>query len=257
MTALTNKLAALAAEDEVFVAGARIIAQGGGAVALAAILREIDNAVLERTLEFTIGDVTVAAIVAGRRLRGLLEMSADAPEAAGVLGQTLSREEPQTLQAAGDLMRQLCATVTRVTVRSLPVQPIGTGRDAGISATGLAALWLIDLHAKPQPPVLRFISTNATAFSAYLCIVDGIVTETAGDVSPLQTIWDDQILAFRKKQKALSGKSAGAQLMCFEGALGAGTVVAIAMAGDDVCLCTFTPAQMPTLTASWQAMTGS
>ncbi len=56
MTALTDRLSALAAVDEVFVAGARVISQDGGPVALAAILREIDSTVLERTLVFGFGN---------------------------------------------------------------------------------------------------------------------------------------------------------------------------------------------------------
>jgi hypothetical protein len=256
MTALTDKLAALAAEDEVFVAGARVIAQDGGPVALAAILREIDDTVLERTLGFSIGDVTVSLIVAGRRLKGMVEVSDNAPNAATVIGKSLTREEPQVLQAAGAFMAQICATATRVTVRALPVQRFGNSGDVGISAAGLADLWQVDLNAKPSPPMTRFLAANAASFSAKLYLTNGIVTEMVGNAAPLQTIWETQFSAFRQRQNTVTGKPADSQLMCFDGALGPGTAVAIAMTGDDVCLCAFAPEALATLTASWQAIAG-
>ena len=258
LTALTDKLAALAARDEVFVAGARVITHDNGEVAIAAVLREIDSTVLERTLEFTIGQVDVSAIVAGRRLRGLYAVSGDISAADQVVGQVLSREEPEILKATGTLIRTLCADTKRITVRSNPMEPFGTSADAGISAADLADIWDVDLDATPAPPVVRFMTANAAGLQAYLYLTDGkTVTETAGDTALLQAIWDDQVFAFRKRQKELSGKvSGGPHLTCFEGAFGPGTAVAIAMSGDEVCLCTFAPDQMGALAASWQAITG-
>ncbi|WP_341367136.1 hypothetical protein [Yoonia sp. BS5-3] len=257
LTALTEKLAALAAEDEVYVAGARVISPDSGEVALAAILREIDNVVLERTLVFTIGEVEVSAIVAGRRLRGLLDITAGTAGADKVVGQVLSREEKAPLKAAGALLRLLCEGASRVTVRSKPAERFGTSADAGILATDLADIWDVDLDARPAPPVVRFMTANASSLTAYLYFEGGrTASEAAGETAPLQSIWDDQVTAFRKRQKELSSKVAsGPHLTCLEGALGPGTAVAIAMAGDEVCLCTFAPDQIAALAASWQAIT--
>lgn len=257
LTALTDKLAALAAEDEVYVAGARVITQDSGEVAMAAVLREVDSTVLERTLVFTIGKVDVSAIVAGRRLRGIFAVAEDIAGAEQVVGQVLSREESETVQAAGTLIRALCTDANRVTVRSKPMEPFGTSADAGISAGDLADIWDVDLDATPAPPVVRFMTANATSLQAYLYLTDGkTVAEAAGDTAPLQAIWDDQVIAFRKRQKELSGKvSAGPHLTCLEGAFGPGTAVAIAMSGDEVCICTFAPDQMGALAVSWRAVT--
>jgi hypothetical protein len=256
MIALTNRLSALAAEDEVFVAGARVIAQEGGSVALAAVLREIDSTVLERTLVFGFGDATVSAIVAGRRLKGFHAVSGNAVPTDDVIGQPLSREEPQTLNAAGALMTQLCAAATRVTVRAQPIEPFGKGGDVGISATGLGDIWQVNLDAKPLPPVARFISANAGTLTAYLYVTDGVVVETSGDGAALQLIWDEQVLAFRKRQNALFKKPAAPQLICLEGAIGPGSAIAIVMAGDDACLCTLSPDDMTVLTRAWQSIIG-
>lgn len=256
LTALTDRLSALAAEDEVFVAGARVIAQDGGPVALAAILREIDSTVLERTLVFGLGDATVSAIVAGRRLKGLLAVSGSAVAPDDVIGQPLSREELPTLNAAGALMTQLCAAASSVTVRAQPIEPFGKGGDVGISATGLSDIWQVNLDAKPLPPVARFVSANAGMLTAHLYVTDGAVVETSGEVAALQLIWDEQVLAFRKRQNALSKTPAGPQLICLEGPMGPGSAIAIAMAGDDACLCTFSPSNLTALTRTWQSIIG-
>ncbi len=251
MTALTEKLSALAAEDDVFVAGARVIAQDGGQVALAAILREIDATILERTLVFGIGDVSASLIVAGRRLKGLLSVSGSSDAA---IGQSLSREEPKILQAAGDLMTSLCDKASRVTVRAEPIQPFSKGGDAGISAKGLAELWNVDLNARPLPPIARFLAANASVLGGHLLISGADIVESAGETEALQLIWDEQVMTLRKSQKAIAKKQAGAQMMCFDGAMGAGTAVAFAVAGDDACICAFASDQIATLTASWQSI---
>lgn len=251
MTALTEKLAALASEDEVFVAGARVIAQDGGAVGFAAILREIDVTVLERTLVFDIGNVTASLIVAGRRLRGLLSVS-DREDSA--IGQSLSREEPEMVQAAGALMTALCDQASRVTVRAEPIRPFGKGGDAGISAKGLAELWNVDLNARPLPPVARFLAANAPAFGGHLLIAEGNITETGGETDALKYIWDEQVLSLRKAQNAIAKRQSGAQMMCFDGAMGTGTAVAIAMAGEEACICAFSSDQITAITASWQSI---
>ena len=257
LTALTQKLTALAAEDEVYVAGARVVSPDSGEVAFAALLREIDNIVLERTLVFTIGDTEISTIVAGRRLRGILDAPADIKGAAKVVGQVLTREEKATLKAAGQFLRALCDGSSRVTVRSKPAQAFGSSADAGILVNDLADIWNVDLDARPAPPLVRFMTANAASLSAYLYLESGRTSaEAAGNTAPLQAMWDDQVTAFRKRQKELSGKvGSGPHLTCLVDAIGPGTAVAIAMAGDEVCLCTFAPGQIGALTASWQAIT--
>ncbi|MEL6682716.1 MAG: hypothetical protein AAFQ09_08725 [Pseudomonadota bacterium] len=251
MSALTDKLAALSSEDEVFVSGARVIAQDGGSVGLAAILREIDVTVLERTLVFTIGDATASLIVAGRRLKGILALSGQEDPS---IGQALSRDEPETLEAAGSLLSALCDKATRVMVRSEPIQPFGKGGDAGISASSLAEFWSVDLNARPLPPVARFVAAHGSKLSGYLLIEGNDVTETVGDADALRLIWDEQVLALRKNQKAIVKTQSGAQMLCFDGPMGEGTAIAIAMAGDDACICAFSSDQITALTASWQAI---
>lgn len=255
ITALANKLAALIVEDHVFVDGARVISQGGAPPALPAILGEIDDTVLERTLVFAIDDVSVSMAVSGRRLRGFTEISGDLPEVAEVAGKVLSREDRDTLRAAGDLMTLLSASAARVTVRSLPAQPLGSSADAGISALGLAEIWRVDMDAVPEPPMVRFLAANAASMTAHLYLVDGSVFETSGNTAALQNIWEDQAAAFRKEHKALSARQDGPMLVCLENAIRGKSAAAIAIAGGEICLFTYQADQIGAILKSWYAVT--
>lgn len=256
MTALANKIAALIADDAVFIAGARVISQGGAPPALAAILAEIDNTVLERTLVFGIDDVNVSMVVAGRRMRGIVDVSGNLPEAAPVVGKVLSRDEPKIMQAAGDLLTLLCVAAARVTVRSLPPRPLGTSADAGISATGLADLWQVDIDAEPAPPMERFLTAIGPTTVSRLYLADGAVADTSGDIAALQAIWEDQAAAFRKRHRALYPKANGPMLVGLDGVLQSGEAVAIATIGSDVALFSYPPDGIIAITNAWYAVIG-
>ncbi|KJZ19163.1 hypothetical protein [Loktanella sp. S4079] len=248
---IANKLAALLADNQVFVGGSRIIAQGGAPAPLAAVLNEVDATVMERTLVFGIDDVNVSMIVSGRRLRGIVDVSGNLPEAANVIGKVLSRDEPEILQAAGDLMLLLCASANRVTVRSQPAQPLGASSEAGISANGLAKLWHIDLDAKPVALIERFLTANSADMSAYLYVSNGAVAKTVGDVAMLDALWSTQVAEFRKRHRAVHPKKEGPRLICLSEPLGEGTTVAVAVDGNDVGVFSYKPSQMPKLISAW------
>ncbi|PRY75294.1 hypothetical protein CLV80_113104 [Yoonia maritima] len=253
---IANKLAALLSEDEIYVGRARIISQSGAPTPLAALLNEIDATVLERTLVFSIDDVNVSMIVAGRRLRGLVDVSGNLPEAESVIGKVLSRDEPETLQAAGDLMMLLCASASQVTVRSLPSQPFGTSAEAGISAAGLAKLWHIDLDAKPVALIERFFAAHSNGMTAYLYVSNGDVAKTVGDVAMLDALWSTQIATFRKRHRSVLPQQEGPRLICLNEPLGENTTVAVAIDGNDVGLFSYKPSQMPKLVSAWTSALG-
>ncbi|MFQ1701033.1 hypothetical protein ACJ5NV_10595 [Loktanella agnita] len=256
MTALANKLAALIAEDEVYIAGARVISQGGDPPALVAILNEIDNTVLERTLLFGIDDVNLSMVVAGRRLRGIAEVSGNLPEAANVIGKPFAREEPEIVHAAGDMLTLLCVAATRVTVRNLPPRPLGGSADAGISAAGLADFWNIDRDAQPAPPMQRFLRANVAHMSAYMWTSRRSLVEEQGNTALLQTVLNDQAAAFRKRHKALVGTQTDPMLVCVEGAAESGAAIAIAYIGVETCVFAYEVADIGAIIASWYAITG-
>lgn len=256
LNVLAQKIAALAAVDEVFEAGARVVSRAGQPAPVAAILREIDDTILERNLEFAAGENTVNLIISGRRLRGVLSASPTPKDASSVIGHMLSRDEPDVLSATCELLHTLFDLQTEVTVKSLPPEPFGKGGDRGISARSLAEIWQIDLDETPQPPMVRFLAANVGAISAMLHVSDGETVANSGDSDALETIWDTQVLAFQKSQKAYRTADDGPQLICLEGALADDTAAAFALAGDDVALIAYQPDHLAAMLASWHAITG-
>lgn len=251
-SAIAIKLAALAAKDCPFTDGQRVI--NHDLPPLPAILREIDDTVLERTLVFSIGAATVHAVAAGRRLRGIVQISGDAPGKDRVVGVVLSQEDGETLGAVGAILTHLCASAPTITVRSDAVRPLGSSAEAGVSTTVLANAWGVDLDAKPLPPLSRFLTANAAHIIASFYVADGQSPQTTGDAIALQAIWDVQVIPFRKRHKSVVGKLEGPMLICLEGALD-GQPLAMAVTGAEQCLFSYRAAGLTDLLASWNAVT--
>ncbi len=248
--ALAKKLAELASNDEVFDSGARVISEGGTPAPLAAILREVDDTVLERKLALESAGTTINLIASGRRLRGILSVTPD--KKSNVIGQSLSREEPGTVQAAHDLLHELCGDADRLTVRNYAPEPFGQTGERGISALGLSDLWQVDLDEAPKPPMERFLTANATAFSSLLHIRQGEVVATSGEIKALKAIWKSQMEDFRKThKKALSGED-GPQLITLDGALEEGASAAVAVYEKDLALIAYQSDQFGRMQSSWQ-----
>ncbi|KQI71723.1 hypothetical protein AN191_12135 [Loktanella sp. 5RATIMAR09] len=253
LNALAQKLAVLSARDVVDQTGARMISEGGLPSPLAAILREVDDTVLERCLAFRCGDTTVRIIAAGRRMRGILSVSPKSD--ADVIGQVLSREDPDVVQAAHDLLQTLCGNAENMTVRSLPSEPFGNSGERGISALGLAELWdvaLAEADSTPKPPMEQFLTVNAPAFSSVLHIYNGEIVTKEGDFAALQAIWSTQVEAFREAhRKTLRGEEA-AQLICLDGAFDNGNSAALALYENHVALIAYEAERFGAMQASWQ-----
>ena len=256
LTAISNKIAALLAEDTVFAdGGARVLNHDGSPTPLTAILNEIDNTVLERTLIFELAGVSIAAVVAGRRFRGIVEINGDAPGADAIVGQAISTEDPDTLQAVGALLTGLSEVAGTVTVRHEPVRPIGGSGDAGVSANRLADLWVTDADAGPAPPIERFLSANSSRITGSVYVSDGAVIKSEGESAPLETIWDEQIPEFRARQAKLKSAQDGPMLTCLEGAIGGGAGAALAVFDEEACLFSFESEAIPNIITSWIGIT--
>lgn len=248
--ALAQKLATLASKESLDDTGARIISQAGTPDPIAAILREVDDTVLERCLTFTCGNTTIAIIAAGRRLRGIFGITPQSD--ATIIGHVLSREEPEGVQAAFDLLNDLCGDADHLTVRSAPPEHFGKGGERGISAHGLTELWGVATDAEPKPPMEQFLSVNAAAFSSVLHVRKGEIVSKAGDFKALQTIWTSQVDAFREAHKKTLRGEEGAQLVCLEGAFDDGSSAAMAIYEDEVVLVAYQAEDFGHMQSSWQ-----
>lgn len=254
LNALAQKLSALTATDDMFGEGARVISQGGVPSTMSAALKAIDETLLERTLVFIAGDASVSIVASGRRLRGISAVAPNAANADKVIGKALSRDAPALLDEAFAVFDTVLGDANKVLMRSQQAEPFGESGERGISATGLAELWQIDLDEAPLPPMQRFIRINESAVSAMLHVSAGKIIANQGDIHALQSIWDTQVTAFMSSQGKLPGRDDGPQLICLEGALENGGAAALALAGEDVALLVYDPAQLGAMHNAWQAI---
>ena len=253
LDALAQKLMNLISKDAEFEGGARVVARGGSTDVLTAIIDEVDDTVLERTLEFKAGENVVNLIAGGRRLRGVLSVS---PEGHGhVVGNTLSREDPELVQAAGAMLKELFGEADVITVRSLSSQPFGEGNaERGISASRLSEFWEQDADDTPKSPMERFLSYNANAVSSLMHVNKGEIISTTGDFAALQAMWNNQVMEFRKTNKdMLTGKN-GPQLICLEGAMNDGHAAALVIAESEIALLAYNPEKLSAMQSSWRSI---
>jgi hypothetical protein len=253
--ALVLKLTALTATDDVFIGSARVISLAGVPAPLSAVLAEIDTAVLERTLVFDIDGIVLRAAVAGRRLRGLIDFAGLPQSATALAGKVLSQDDPATVQAVGTMLAELCSDARQITVSSQPAASLGNPSEGGIAAAVLADMWNVPQEIGPQSQMVRFLTANQTAISAYLHAIDGTITATKGDTAPLDIIWRDQFGPFRKRQKAIFPRQDSPLLVCLDNALDGGHAVAIAVTGEDSCVFAYDGAAIGSLLASWRMLT--
>ena len=254
LTALAQKLASLHSSEDQFENGARVISQGGVPSGMSAVLRAIDDTVLERKLEVMTGTHIVTLVAAGRRLRGIAGVVPPKGKSARLVGEVLSRDDKKMLAAAGELMAELFMPAPRLTLRSLPADSFGASGDRGVTISELAASWQVELDEEPLPPLQRFLQGNATNFQAYLHVNAGEIVGSDGDVSGLKTMLDDQLDAFLSTRTKLSGHADGPQLLSLEGGLPGGKTIALAQSDDDVVLLVYDAAALGQIHASWQAV---
>lgn len=257
ITSLAGKLAALVAENEVYTDdGARVISRGGNPTPLMAVLQEIDDTVLERTLMFAFGDVVISLSVAGRRLRGVVEIKGKVAGGPVLVGKLLSSEDEKTTKSLGNILQKLSKTIAFVTVKSAPPQSIGGNTDAGLPASQLADVWNVDLDEEPTPPMDRFLTACAKKIKDRISLVDMAAVEETGDVDALKPLLDQQVPAFLKAQKALDKGYTGPLLVCLDSPIIDDDPVAFALIENAGCLFSYASSDLPAILSSWYATSG-
>lgn len=253
LDALAIKLAALSVSDDTFDAGARVISRNGSPQPMQAFLDVVDETVLERKLAFSAGETIVNVIAAGRRLRGITAIEPAVPAAESVLGKTLSRQEPEVLTAAFEILANVLSKAGQLTVRSHPTEPFGTGGERGVAAANLATEWLSAPVAQASSPLEAFLNTDKVAFSAMLHVSGGKIVSENGDISRLQTIWQTQVDAFINAEAKSTAQGSGPRLIALDGALADGNAAALVLAEDDLALVIYPADQTAALHAAWQS----
>ena len=251
---IAEKLAQISDDSESYEHGARIISQGGMPSGMSALIRAIEDTVLERKLEIMTGTHLISLIASGRRLRGISQVVPAKGNSAKLVGKPLSRDDENTLDSVFALLSELVGSSVRLSLRSLPPEPFGKAGEYGVQATELAEIWQVDMDEEPLPAVERFLRINESAFAAYLHANGSEVVSQDGDIGALQTIWDSQVEDFLAQRENLPGHADGPQLLTLNGALGEGQAVALGLTDDALILMIHEAEAAPSLHASWQAI---
>ncbi len=255
ISSLASKVQELASDDVVFVGRARLLATAGSMPPITAILREIDNTVLDRKLSFQVGDVSFAVIAAGRRLQGFVELPEGTKDADKFLNQVLSEEDPDVMNAATNMIMQYRTAEAKVTVQSEPARRLGKGSDAGMSVNGLVRVWNVDMDAKSAPPVERFLAQSVEHLVSSLYVVNGQAVEMSDNAVLLQSVWENQVPAFLEKYKKTNPHPGAPALMCFEHPQDETGALALAISGEEIAIMSYKPETIGQLLEYWQSVT--
>ncbi|MFC2968010.1 hypothetical protein [Acidimangrovimonas pyrenivorans] len=170
--------------------GGRLLDLAGPGDGTAAILREIDETVLGRELDFTNDAGAVLGLdVSGRRLLRVRSV----PDAAfaALAGQALSGTRDETAATLHGLIERFAGTSAALTVtaRKLARRP-QVGEELGCAPAALAEAWQVSLTAPPRGGGLDgFLATAAPLSRAWFVLDGDEITDQAGDDALLQRLY--------------------------------------------------------------------
>ena len=248
---LAQKLAALSSDGESFENGLRVVSDGVEPPILTAILNEVDMTVLPRKLTFKMNASEISFVAGGRRLRGLVQASKDIKGVVGVLGKSVSREDPEILDGLHDIIAQFTSTAGQMTVVSDEPDAMGGQSDAGLTAQSLAELWEVDLNAAPPTPMIGFIRSCGDLVTAWVVMSDESDNKTGGDgatLSVLKSAIAEQWSDFSNSVEQLTGESG---FVCLNDALKDAGSVAIVTGADEAAVLCYQSTNMADLHGKW------
>jgi len=132
---LTIKLEALI-RDAAFEDGTMVLGPAGSPEATELMLLAIDITMLPRDIVFAVGMSFVTLAVSGKRVRQLVEASADIPTE-GLLGRALDREDTAGVQSLAAALQALLSLEGTLTLKRLPLSAAIEAGSAGIGRGGL------------------------------------------------------------------------------------------------------------------------
>ena len=252
--ALAGKLAALGSDD-IYVDGGRVISRRGTPLPIVAILQEIDDTVLNRTLTFTAGQSRVAVVAGGRRLQGLTFATEDIEGADGVVGHVLTADNPDLLQEVARIFRAIGRRNPTLTVRSSSPDELGGQTDAGLGCEALTTAWQIDLSAQPPGPMAGFLEHCGRAISASIQVVNGAATETAGPdavIASLKTVLDNQVPDFVAERVRLDPAQKNPTLVCIGSVLADNGACGLAVTDTEMAVFAYDADRIDDVFVAWK-----
>lgn len=242
---LQDRLEALGAKDERYEAGARLLGDLPTADALAAILDEIDTAVLPSRLTFARNDAVLEVLTSGRRVASVVA-SSHAPDLAG---KALAPEQAGALALAINALAEATGGALRVTAVQED-QSATPGAETGVTAGALRrALAQVSGGAgNPAPANLEtFLSSAKDSILAVLVLQGGEEVQASGDAALCDALRNAAGLRL-----ADADQREAPALTCLNGTLTAGTGTGIACFDTGTALFAYADAALATLHQSWR-----
>lgn len=242
---LLRKLTALASERPVFRDGLRVLSNGIFPPPLPAVLDEIEATVLKRELSLVAGESRLGLMVAGRRVLGITTLSDDLEEWRGLIGLSLSQDDPQNVEMVATLLAAFAADERSVLLGVAPVT--GSTVAVGIS---VARLWQeLDIDA-PMRPIQLFIETCEPWYAACLFRSGGLWLGHSDDAALLARLRN---LAESQADRFSAGPSGEAPcLLVLERVLDDSLSVTVARAQDDFALFAHAATDAAAIHAAWR-----
>lgn len=253
--AVVRKLASLGADNAVFRDGARVISNGLMPPSLAAILDEIDNTVLKRTLTFRLGDSRLSLSVAGRRILTVLAASGDLADAQPLIGLALSPDEIDGRAALLRVLAQLATHQDSVLLETMRPDDSAGQTDIGIPVAVLAEELGFDLGAPSANAMELFIDACGMIFVA--CLIwtkDGWAGQAQDEaiLTQLRQIAERQWDAFCQTQSKLAPSPGKPQLITLEAALVGGGSLSLVFAQDQCGLFAHDQSDLTEIHDTWR-----
>ncbi|MFQ6549516.1 hypothetical protein AADZ90_016305 [Aestuariibius sp. 2305UL40-4] len=260
---IARKLAALSSmEEEYLPGGARVISRGGTPEPLQAILREIDETVLQRKLTFkAANDASVAMVIAGRRMQGVADLSADLDGGAvsDLKMRALTKDDAFLLEAFSDLMRRFAEGAEDLSVTSEPAERLGSAAEAGLSVSSLTEIWAVDMWAPPPSRIGRFLKASRPRLDAFVQTSGeeevGKIGETTR-LTELDALLKDRAKSYGAALQTLRPDAPEVRLSIAGAAAGGSGYVALAEDGDDRAALAFRPDALSDILSAWGKAAG-
>lgn len=256
---LTDKLARLAAAAEPMSGDARVLRGDSPRALLAAILREVDETILARTLEIRTpeGGGLSIDVYSRRVLRVNAPVPPGAPE--GIEGLSLADAGPEIVGDLLSLLQAFIAESSEAHVNSRPVQTEVEATEYGLAASSLAAMWEMELCAAEAEGAETRIRAffNACEEQDFCAILykgrDAMGTAGRGEpLEQLHSFGETALSAMRKNARLIKGPNDLPRFVTLGSGVAGDSSAMMASEGDHLVLVAVPADRLGTVTALWR-----
>ena len=180
---LSDRIAALASEDPVFVGKSRVLDVTEGATE--ALLDALDSTVLSSRLTFQSAASRLVLDVAGRRLVQIETASEDVKIPEAILGQPISMDSAEALEQLARAIYSFTGAATELKVEAEPLRATARGDTVSVAALRDA---LGATAARKESPMDQMLAQAGDKILAVLRLEGNTVAQTKGAIAQIETL---------------------------------------------------------------------